>query len=631
MNESKIQFKRGLTSVSLFAIVLAALLFLPGSLYLTLVSGTTLSGAAVYLIALVFSEVSRLSGKHLSKQELFIIYSTVGGVAGTIPIWYHLIFKAWYVKTPFAYAYKLNGIPLPELVPEWMTPPKSSPAFLLRTFFHPDWIPVIIAWTTWSIINFIGTLSLALFFSYFFIEEEKLPFPLASIGSSIVTTLTERKEDDMKVFLMGLSSGVIVSFFVYIPYLMGSPIVPLPWLDLTSFTEKFLPGAAIGIATSPETFLTGFLLSPSVTSSMLIGSIATWIVGNFLFLKVFPDVFPQWPLRYRSGMGLASIYESSYLGLWVQIQFGFSLGLMVFLVFKVRKSLVKIFKRIVKSSVQDRKRGILPIRLALVMFLSASLGSVAIQHILIPDYPLWVSLLASLGGSFVIAFIANASIGEVGIIPPMANYWSIITYFSDYRGYPGWFYNPFFASGGSAGLVQTTKIAYLTETKPIDYYKALILGFVLNLFCSFIYLSIFWLIAPIPSANYPFTLITWPVNLMTQNLFVTRQVEMSLSKVSYSAVIYAIICFFSLLTERFHIPLSMVSLTAGVFSLPPTTIMIFLGSISGRYLISRIVGKEKWNYMNKIFVAGFIAGTSVTLGLGISSSLIARSTWILPY
>lgn len=624
-------FQRGLTPTSIFAMILAALLFLPVSLYLNLVSGTTVAGAAVYLLALLVSELSRLAGKELKKQELFIIYSTVGGVAGFIPIYYSLVFKGWYVRAPFNYAYKLHGIPLPLLVPPWQVPPPTSPAYVMRTFLHPDWSPALIVWSLWSVINFLGTISLAMLFSFLFIEVEELPFPLAHISSSLVTTLTERKYEDMRLFLLGLSVGAMVSMIIYIPNLFGIPIIPLPWLDFTPFTETFLPGALIGLATTPDSFVVGLILPTSATASMLIGSIAAWILGNYLFLNVFPNLFPQWLYRYRPGMSLSALYENAYLSIWVQVQFGFSLGLMLFLIVRLRKSLVRMFKSMVKLSDRAKRIRILPPRYILLMYLGCTIGSVMLQHILVPDYPIWISLLASVFGSFLIAFISNASLGEIGIVPPSVNNWYIITYFSGYEGYPGWFFNPFIESGGSAGIVQETKVAYLTETKPSDYYKALIIGFALSLICSFIFMNVFWLMAPIPSVAYPYTLITWPVNMMTQNLFVTRQIDMSLDKIFYSATVCVVVGMVGMLLNRFHIPFSLVSFTAGIASLPPSAIMMFLGSFTGKYVFGKLIGEEKWALMKRIFVAGFVAGISIATGLGVAFSLLSKSTWILPY
>ncbi|HDD33707.1 MAG TPA: hypothetical protein ENG30_00995, partial [Thermofilaceae archaeon] len=67
------EFKVGLTWRALFAIITAALLFIPINLYLNLVTGGTIAIAALYVIAILFSELSRIAGSPLTMNEIFVI------------------------------------------------------------------------------------------------------------------------------------------------------------------------------------------------------------------------------------------------------------------------------------------------------------------------------------------------------------------------------------------------------------------------------------------------------------------------------------------------------------------------------------------------------------------------------
>jgi len=623
--------KRGLTPVSILALILAAVLFLPTSLYLNLVAGTQLAGAAVYVIAIVFASLGTFFRREVTKQELFIIYAVVGGVASFIPPYYWFVCRSYFMTSPLSYKFKINGVPLPELVPFWMAPPPNSPAHFQRALISSPWLPAILVYTTITIMGYIANISLACIFSHFFISLEKLRFPFAEVDSTLVTTLSEKPPERIGYFLSSLTAGSIIGALIYLPQILGMPLVPLPWVDLSMYTQKYLPGAIIGLATTPSTLIFGFMLPIHVTASMLIGSAACWIFGNTIFITIFPEAFPEWSKGYFEGMNIAFTYQRSYLWLWISFQFGAVFGVMIFLIFRLRKSLFKMIKEMIRPSTKADRIEIYPLRTLMLIYLTSAGGTVVIHHLLIPDYPIWASLTMSLGLSFVITFVASLSVGELGIAPTAGDAWSLATWVSGYEGYPGWFFKPFLGMGEAAGMVQRTKAAYLTETKPTDFYKALIIGYVLALVMGLISMDIFWRMAPIPSAAYPNTLIYWPTTLMSINLWATRKIQINPELLISGTIIFAILGFVGMGMERLGVPFSLISVATGTTQLPPVAIMIFIGSILGKYVIARIIGKDKWLKIRGIIVAGFVAGVSLSSGISIAISLLMKATWIWPW
>jgi len=121
-------------------LIIAALLFLPVNIYLNLSTGMMMSTAAVYIIAILLSEIARYSGNPLSANELFIIYATMGIAATTLPPYYWLVYRSFFVNTPVTYAYKIDDTPLPYLVEDWLCPPLGSPAHTYRTLFQVEWL-----------------------------------------------------------------------------------------------------------------------------------------------------------------------------------------------------------------------------------------------------------------------------------------------------------------------------------------------------------------------------------------------------------------------------------------------------------------------------------------------------------
>ncbi|MEM2299068.1 MAG: hypothetical protein QXW23_06065, partial [Thermofilaceae archaeon] len=244
-------FSAGLTWRSLLAMILAGLIFLPASTYLWLAVGAGASVAATYITVILFSALARLYGASLSRQELFIIYSVVGGIGGAMPLFYWLVFRSYFVNNPLSLEFKLNGLPVRDLVPYWMSPPVNSPAHALRTLFYPDWLPAIAVSITFAALGLLAEISIGILISYLYIEVEPLPFPFAQIDATMINTLYEREHEPLLYFFSALIGGAIYGTLVYLVPLVlgpGAAVIPYPWIDLTPYTQYFLPGAAIGIA-----------------------------------------------------------------------------------------------------------------------------------------------------------------------------------------------------------------------------------------------------------------------------------------------------------------------------------------------------------------------------------------------
>lgn len=217
------------------------MLFIPVNIYLYLSSGMLVSTAAVYLIAILLSEIARYTGNPLSKQEMFIIYVSVGVVAAAIPPYYWLVYRSFFVNTPVTFAYNINGVPLPYMVPDWICPPTGSKAHMYRTLFHPEWLKPILFSTSFFLLSFAADLGLGILMSRITVDVEQLRFPFAYIDASLIETITMQESERLRVFMAGFFPGLIYGAILYGGFSLGTPILPLPWVDLTWFTEKYLP------------------------------------------------------------------------------------------------------------------------------------------------------------------------------------------------------------------------------------------------------------------------------------------------------------------------------------------------------------------------------------------------------
>lgn len=629
---SQNELKPGLTWRVVLAILLAGLLFLPVSIYMNLVAGAVVGTAAIYVIAIIFSEFSRMFGSRLTRQELFLIYATVGGVASTIPVYYWLVYRSFFVTSPFIREFRIEGVDLIKLVPSWLAPPPPSPVHHIRTLMHPDWLPAVLVYTFTSVLGFLAEVSLAMMFSHLFIEVERLPFPFAHVDAALINTLSGREAERIRLFSLSMLFGAVAAALIYVPYILGVPLVPLPWVDLTRFTEPYLPGAVVGLVADPSAAVGGFMLPPSVTGSALLGSLLVWTIANTLILTQFKWIAPEWVEEYQRGMGIALLYQRSNLRIWMAFQFGVVVGFSIALAFLMWRSIVRAVRFLMSPPPEySRGMGLPPLKFLLSVYLASTSISVAVFTILVPGYPLIIPILMSIGYSFLISMLACRAVGELGVFPQLPWPWQVITYFTPYRGFAGWVFSPYISFGGNSGMVSATKVALLTGTRPIDYYKALSIGFMVSLALGFLYMDFFWRLAPIPSTVYPFTLIYWPTFMMNDALFATRQVVIRSSIVCGGAVTAAVAACLGAVLSKVGIPFSPVAFITGFFLLPPSLITTFLGSLIGNYAMSRVMGRERWNEVRGIIVAGYFVGSSLVIGMGLSITLLARSTWIWPW
>jgi hypothetical protein len=204
---------------------------------------------------------------------------------------------------------------------------------------------------------------------------------------------------------------------------------------------------------------------------------------------------------------------------------------------------------------------------------------------------------------------------------------------TDYNKIDAWLgFNPIVGGGLTTSWVEGIKTAYLTETKPTDFFKAFIITFILYQVFSFIYISFFWAIAQIPSSFYRWTLIQWPVQAINQSMWATRIILVKADIIVYSmAGIIALGLFGELLQRYTGIPFSTIGIITGTTQLPPYTITILLGGITGKFIFQRIFGAEKWRIYQRIIVAGIAAGMGIVVGISAAIVIMTKSAWILPY
>jgi len=635
------KFQPGFTWRSALALLLAAAFILPVNTFLMLVSGATMATAAVYITVILFSELSYILGSPMSKQEIFIVF-IMAGTAGGMPVYLGLVQRQYFVTSFISRAFidPYTGRPLAEVIPNFWAPSYSSPAYLARSFLHQDWaFPLLIAIVQGGVLWILQEIALAIICSTIFIETERLPFPFADVNAQLVLTLTVRERRRMHIFALSALLSGFYGILVYgVPIItlgtLGSQfqIIPIPWIDLTAGyygIEQVMPGAAFGIATDPITWATGFLLPLNLITYILIGSLGCWTFGNWLTLTVFKEYFPSWYAEWSYGMSLSLVWQRSTLRVWAFPQVGFLLALAAFSLIGGRKSLVRVFKALTPSA--SIKTALPSLWKALIMYIGATSCSVVVFHLLVPGFPFWISISTILMG-FLLAIAGTRMRGETAqsiFLPPI---WYGLVLASGYPKVDSFLVSPNIGGSSAPLWIEGIKTAYLTETKPMDFFKAYLLAVILYQVFSFIYVSFFWAIAPIPSSQYPWTTIQWPIWAITEGVWYSRQIASNPNLLAFSFLgMLAVGALGQGLTKFVGIPFSLTGLVTGTATLPPYAVTLLLGGLTGKYVLPRILGRETWETYRTVIVAGVAAGVGIVVGIIGAVTLLSKAVWILPY
>lgn len=646
VEEAPPELKTGLTWRAMLAIVFAAVTLLPTSIYLTLVSGVGMVGPAT-ITAILFTELARLMGKRLTKQEMFVIYM-VAGTAAYAPF-LELVFRSYYVTSPLTwnFADPATGLPLPTQIPYWYAPPYGSSAHLMRTFLSLDWV-VPVALRVLAVALIIPyDIALTYICTGLYVDIERLPFPFASVDAQMVITLTERKSEKIRIFMLSAIGAMLYAFLLYFVPLVSFGVfnievqlIPIPWIDFTSGPmgiENILPGAVFGIGTDLLAYVAGFLYSTTlfnVAVCMLISSIAVYVFGNNLALTVFGEHFPDWVREWLPGAGLRYNYFRSSIRVWIAPGIGFTLAVSAILLARHSKSIAQGFKSLARLSTVKRRAGYLSLPKLLAIYFGASGASVIVFHLLVPEFPLWILILLSMGWGIVHAIISARSVGITGRGIDIPYLWSGSILLSGYPGVDAWFAAPIIGGAAAPGWTQTMKVAYLTETKLSDFFKAFIISAALYYPLSFFFVSFFWSMAPMPSAVYPWTAIAWPRDVISNSMWFTRQLfaEFKPYIIINSFILMLVVGGIGELTNRFAgIPFSLIGVLVGIGATPMYTVPLFVGAVLGRYVLRRRFGKEWWDENRAVIVAGVVAGEGIIVGIAVALIMISKATWVLPF
>lgn len=600
----------------MLAIIYTALILQPAAIYLFLVTGNTFIGALLNTTVVLFAVVAQISGKPLTKQEIWVMLNSTSTALG-MELIIALAFNYYLRNLPATAGYGLTN-----LLPTWFVPQLSGP---LRNLLNPLWILPIVVTFIGALLAKANDISLGYFFHNLYVQNENLPFPMATVQAEMSKSLTWEEKLKLRIFAL---SAIIASFYAFILYFptitAGLSLIPIPWIDMNGLVNLAFPGASFGIATDLVVFATGFILPLEVALGFFVGAFGVYFVGNYFLVRA--GLFTQW----TPGLPLTQTWQQSLLTFWLGPAIGFIIAASIIPSFRHPKFFLKTIRDLRKYAGRVTGEGA-PFLLIMAFFLLGTLGSVLITLALVPTLPLSlivVILLLTVGWSFVSSMITAYAFGITAYLPsiPYVKESSFVA--SGYSGVGLWF-APLTISSGGASWCATFKVADLTSTRKWSLVTAHFVATFIAWGVGFFYLNAFLSISPIPSALFPVP--TWPIDAGRTLAFITTPSSL-INVVSVgggflvAAILYGV-------TGLLHLPVSVIAIATGALSLPispPIATSTLIGWFIG-YMFQRRVGKENWEMARPIVVAGIGAGEGIIIAIAAFIAIISKALVVSPF
>ncbi len=640
--EEPTEYKEGFGAITIVGALFVGFVMLPGSIYLGLVAGQELGAAATWTTIILFTEVARRSFLTLTKQQIFILLYVAGAMssAGAFsgPIW-----NAYFVGSPAA-----RGLGLSDQIPRWVVPAADSPAILQRSFLHPDWvlpIGIMMLQVVVGRFNWFG-LGYALF--RLTSDIERLPFPFAPINAqgalALAESTTKSETWRWRMFSIGSMIGLVFGlFYVGVPILSGAvlqkplTLIPIPWVDLTRNTERFLPATPTGFVPSIGPILSGFVIP-------WWAAVGSWIQVGMHFI-LCPTLFRLNVLTsWRPGMDTIETSFANSIDFFFSAGMGVAFGIAGVGIYSVVTALVRRAREGGSSTAEPGKeprwtpppgRGDVPLWICLGMWAVSTVVYIVLCWKLIPHFPLLWIIFFGFIFTPINSYIDARMMGMVGQWVSLPYVKEGVIILSGYKGVDIWFAPiPAFQHGGTAF---NFRVVELTGTKFTSVIKTEFLILPLSTILSFVFYQLIWKLAPIPSVNYPFAQKMWHLQALQSGLWLTSTTTGNslFKKAFYPPYVAGGFLFtsvsFTVLTLLKAPTMLVYGFAGGLGTMPHYVFPTAVGVLLSRFYFEKKHGAKKWKQYAAVLNAGFACGMGLIAMGSMSVNLISKSVSQLPY
>ncbi len=591
------------------------LIMTPASMYMSLVVGADIGSAAQWVTIILFLEVARRSFTVLKRPEIYVLYYMAGAtlVSGSGLLWNQFMVQSE--------SFRQFGIP----VPSWVAP--SSPDILgTRSFFQAAWLVPICLMALGMAISRLDHFGLGYVMYRLTSDVEKLPFPMAPVAAQGITALADasggKETWRWRVFSFGAMLGLCFgAIYLALPAVTGAflpepiSIFPVPFKDLTSNTESFLPAVPMILSFNLGLVLSGMVLPFWAMVGSFLG-LLLGIIGNPILYHT--NILHHW----KPGLGAITTIQSNTLDFYFSFGLGLTAAIAIIGFWHVFSSIIRRKKDIDTNSAATINwgnlfkppagRGDISSWAGIGIYIFSTLSTITIAYFLLRwshlenphNSPVTTTLmLVLLFYGFVytpiISYVSARMEGIVGMSVQIPFVREATFILSGYKGAAIWF-APFPAYNYGAQTLYFRQTE-LTGTKIWSMVKAEAFIFPIVLVATIVFSQFIWKIAPVPSSAFPYAQKFWELNAFRQALtfsstlpggehgpFYQAFVPMYLGAgVTLALIVYACLSFFGL-------PVLLVyGLIRGMDQSTPDVILPQLaGAILGRYYFAKRFGKD---------------------------------------
>jgi hypothetical protein len=636
------QFEEGFDWKTIIGAVFIGFLMMPGSMYLQLVIGQGIGPAARWVTIILFAEIAKRSYTELKQQEIFLLYYMAG--AALASPFQGLLWQQYLVQSDAA---KMLG--LTDYIPHWIAPAAGSESLLERTFFHRDWLTPILLLFGAQLIQRIDHFGLGYALYRITSDVEKLPFPMAPVGALGTMALAESTEEKAtswkwRVFsiggVIGLAFGAV---YVLLPAVSGLlftetiRLIPIPWIELTPYTEKTLPAVATGIQLDLGLLFLGMVLPFWAVIGGIIGVVCTFAANPILFHHGLLE-------RWRPGMQTVETVFANNFDFYMSFSIGLGAAIGLIGVYYVVKSFRSQRQHGERTDLSELfrshpSRGDINFWVSIGIYVLSTLAYVGFCVVLVPNFPWIFFVLYGFIYTPIISYITARMEGIAGqfVSLPMVREFSFIAgaKFFGYQGIEIW-YAPIPIHNYGEATVQFRQIE-LTGTSLRGVIKAEIVAFPIVMIASLLFSQFIWKLAPIPSSTYPYAQEMWHLQALNTLLMQTSTIEGN--SLFFQALSGPIVASGAILGVGLYALLNVLGLPVllvyGVVrglgqTTPHGHFLELAGALLGRFVFEKKYGAQ-WRQYAPVLLAGFSCGMGLTGMLAMGLTLILKSLGKLAY
>ena len=637
-------FDEGLTLASFLGTLFVALVMVPGALYMELVAGAGIGGAAQWVTVLLFVEVAKRANAKLNRAQLFILFYMAGMVMST-NVWNTPLFTQFLVRSDAAVS---TGVA--NDIPHWVAPPNLDS--LPRTFLAKAWLPFIGLMLFREIMGRLSSAILGYGLFRVTSDVEDLPFPMAPVGAQGIVAIADQVDGSARtagasvrwrMFCVGCGIGMLFGLvYMALPTITGAffsrplQIFQIPFADFTPYTQKFLPATATGYSFDLGNVILGMTLPFWSMVGSFVGLIFTFVMNPILYLT---GHMPTWT---EGDTTVVTLFANN-VDFYFSFQIGISLAIAVFGIWIAFRTMKKgranasSRRRAEEVKAHAAARGHIPDALVLATYAFACCAYILMCGWLIGWHRGVMLVLFFFAFLYtpLISYVTARLEGLAGQVIEIPFITEISFILSGYTGAKIWFLPIPKANYGIQ--VVSYKQAELLGCRFASVWKAQLLLFPIIILSSLFFSSFIWSLAEIPSAVYPYTEKIWDLTAKNTCLVYSATLgEYSqfsealgwgrfLAGFGSAGAVMGLLGWFGAPTMLFFGVVRGLGQTA-----PHTVVPNFLGALIGKFYFERRY-KREWRKMIPVVSSGFFVGTGLISILSVGFVFLAKAVSTVAY